>query len=276
MRFQSQNSLGQDPCNITGDLYAACNGNGTITPLTSTQGYYAPDLGTPTPACNCNSVIYSLFAACGLCQGGQAATWTRWITDCNFTYLSQYPYNVPPGTAIPRWAFINVTTLPNETFNVALAESVGQSPEATPVPLSTATTTFSSKPTNTSSGGSNNGGTGNQSTAGIVGGIVGGVVLLIAVVIGVIVGWRRQARVPPKSPQAEETSEHNEIQPPSPTFLPDSANLSYDPYNSPDGRTNSPPPMYEILDTVVNKSSPNEDHRQSLGQYTGLPEPIEV
>ncbi|KAF9790681.1 hypothetical protein BJ322DRAFT_406973 [Thelephora terrestris] len=245
----NQNSLGQDPCTISSILDAACRGEGsyTIPPINSTQNYVPPQLdSTYDLTCDCDTVMYSLYMACTTCQGGVIYSWTKWIAQCTTVYVTQYPHNIAQGTAIPHWAFYDVTTLPTETYNDTVAISVGRNPEATPSPLSTATLktstssrsgsqqTLSSSGSNPTQSGGSSGGT-KVSLAAIVGAAVGGVVLIVcAVVAGIIISRRgrsRQNQRPPLQPlPPQETAEYQKVQPMSPMLSPGAPNL---PYNTP-------------------------------------------
>ena len=76
------NHKGQSPCLVAAYLNGQClsvPAASTVLPLSNIPGfvdYYAPPapgLLEPT-ACSCNTVLYSLLAACGECQGqGQAS-----------------------------------------------------------------------------------------------------------------------------------------------------------------------------------------------------------
>jgi len=113
--------------------------------------------------------------------------------------VAQYPFNIPPVTAIPRWAFINITE--GGSFDVTAAQNVGRDPEALgndPVTLnlsstsssgglSTSTTSSHSSPAVSSSspaplptnGNDLNGATSNGNHVSvIVGGVIAGVVSL--------------------------------------------------------------------------------------------------
>jgi len=137
-----------------------------------------------------------------------------------FTWRSKYPYDIPAGTRIPRWAFINVMSLPGGKYSDAAAMQVGRDPEATP------------EPTTTSSMG-NGRGTSNlkSKTRIIVGGVVGGVVALIilAAFVVLILRRRRKSRVPPDV--QEKSDDHMEHPPPSPTLTPTSTNIRHFAYH---------------------------------------------
>lgn len=264
----NQNSLGQDPCAISSQLDAACRGVGsyTIPPLNSTQNYVPPQKdSTADLTCDCDTVMYSLYMACSTCQGGIIYSWAKYIAQCETVYVTQYPHDVPYGTAVPHWAFYDVTTLPNQTYSDSVAMSVGRNPEATAKVLSTATfgtstTRSGSKSSSTSGSGSNptntstNGGSGSKTPlAAIVGGAVGGVVLIsVAVIAGILISRRKKnsGSQPPLQPLPE-TAEYQKVQPMSPMLSP-GGNLPYNgpppqgmPYNGqpPQGMPYNAPPQ---------------------------------
>jgi len=208
----NQNSLGQNPCVVCSTLEASCRSEGsyTIPPLNSTENYVPPLSSTSGDIqCECNTVIYSLYQACTSCQGAVILSWTSWISQCPYVYVSELPYNVPPGTDVPRWAFINVTSLPNETYSDAVAMSVGRDPEATPNGISTLNARSSTRPsTLPASSPTQTDDTPSDSNAknnigAIVGGVVGSVVPLIvlSVIVALVLHRRRQNGVPPQIQQ---------------------------------------------------------------------------
>jgi len=122
--------------------------------------------------------------ACSTCQGGIAYGWDAWTKQCNTVLISDYSGDIPPGTAIPHWAFYNVTLLANEQFDNINAQTIGRDPEA----MQTAP-----KPSATSRKGKGN----SMKTAAIIGGVVGGIVLLV-VIIAAFFGyrwWRRNRKM---------------------------------------------------------------------------------
>ncbi|KAH7905215.1 hypothetical protein BJ138DRAFT_1118667 [Hygrophoropsis aurantiaca] len=108
------NSMNQSPCQVANDLFAAdpCNQSGVSYPtLNSTpdsQSYYDGPLASNSSACTCNTVIYSLTSACGLCQSGKFLYWSEWTDNCypNNTLYQEWPASIPSGTTIPPWAYL--------------------------------------------------------------------------------------------------------------------------------------------------------------------------
>jgi len=117
----AENSLGQDPCQVTAYLVVPCSPDGpqsdTVKPLVGNSPTYqtpSPPTGSPgviADSCTCSSVLYSTIQACALCQGGQESSWKTWITNCTSsdTSLGFYPVAIPNGTAVPEWAYQNVS-----------------------------------------------------------------------------------------------------------------------------------------------------------------------
>ncbi|KAL4067924.1 hypothetical protein V8B97DRAFT_2021726 [Scleroderma yunnanense] len=201
------NSKTQNPCLIAAYVQGVCSsGQFTVDPLDPNTHYVGPYVDEANP-CECNTITYNLIAACSICQNRTYIAWSSWSTNCTTIYPNVYPENIPSGTAVPNWAYQDVTT--SDLFNVTLAQSVGDAPESTATKAqSTATAVTSSTLTPSTGGGSS--GTVTQSptpsssssksnTGAIVGGAVGGVVGLAA--IAALITWfcvrrRRQAKPP--------------------------------------------------------------------------------
>jgi len=212
--------------------------------------------GTSGLTCECDTVMYSLYMACSNCQGGSIASWTDWIVNCDNVAVAQYPHDIPPGTAVPHWAYCNVTTLPNQTYSDFVAMALGRDPEA--------------KPTS-SSGKKNN-------TGAIAGGVVGGVmVLLVLALVVAFIIRRRKRGGGQQPPHRQETSEDSEGKSPFPDFTENFSPTSADPprnvtYYDPDDPTTFPPPMEEIEspETLVDgHTTPSQGQSQSLS-ITGM------
>jgi len=196
----NQNSLGQGPCTVAADLESSCRSETyEVPPLTSAGDYYIPPQASNAGdlRCECNTVVYSLYEACTSCQGGMVLSWTNWSGVCTNIDIAGLPYSIPSGTAVPHWAFFDVTTLPGETYTDANAMSIGRDPENTPGPngvssVSSGTSTLprpsvnsmsepmspASSPASTPSSSSPNPNGNANSGSSIVGGFVGSVVPL--------------------------------------------------------------------------------------------------
>ncbi|KAI0697523.1 hypothetical protein C8T65DRAFT_832483 [Cerioporus squamosus] len=145
------NSLGQSPCLVTSWLFVPCYGPGNgsfIESLPTDEVYEGPqakDDFDSTP-CDCNTVLYSVFAACGLCQGANIDPWPTYSTNCTKVYIKSYPESIPGGTAVPAWAFLDVTT--NSTFDIGAAMALAS--RDTPDVKSNSTSSVASSSTSTS------------------------------------------------------------------------------------------------------------------------------
>ncbi|RPD62054.1 hypothetical protein L227DRAFT_48266 [Lentinus tigrinus ALCF2SS1-6] len=123
------NTIGQDACLVAAYLFYACNGisEETIPAFDTTFNMYDPLTQQEDLECGCNTVVYSILMACQLCQANityNVLAWTEYAQNCvNKTILS-YPRPVPSGTAIPAWAYQNVTK--SNRFNGSEALDVSQ------------------------------------------------------------------------------------------------------------------------------------------------------
>ncbi|KZP19519.1 hypothetical protein FIBSPDRAFT_932816 [Athelia psychrophila] len=207
------NSLGQNPCLMANLAWGAC-GDPTVPaddyldPLASTPaaaaGFYYPgptkdEVGT----CICNTITYSFFSACSICQNGTSNTWVDYVKNCKNVSIgiSTYPLPVPDNTAFPAWAYLNVTG----GFNAAAAQAAIAGPESTPIPTSTSASSSTSTITATGTGSSSSPSTsaaGNQSltshkssnTGAIAGGVIGGLAFVAALAGLAVYLLRRRAQ----------------------------------------------------------------------------------
>ncbi|PIL23319.1 hypothetical protein GSI_14630 [Ganoderma sinense ZZ0214-1] len=158
-------------------------------------------------------------AACGICQGAGIEPWPTYKVNCTKIYNGTYPESVPGGTAIPAWAFLDVTR--NSTFNVDAAKVLAEqgvpdvtdvssssssaspsSPSSMPSTSSLSTTsliTSTATPLEgTTSGTSTTGSSAHGSNAApLVGGIVGGILGLLLIgtlVLFIVLRHRRRTR----------------------------------------------------------------------------------
>ncbi|KAI0721996.1 hypothetical protein C8T65DRAFT_172407 [Cerioporus squamosus] len=137
-----ENSKGHSPCLVAAYLLVPCVGPVSVPRLDPVQmpAYIGPL--EQTEACGCNSVMYSLLEACQTCQADGSVdllSWLEYSTNCTDPVLLSYPNPIPSGTAIPAWAFQDVTTL--NVFDVAEAELTGDTPESTASPPASTSTT---------------------------------------------------------------------------------------------------------------------------------------
>ncbi|KAI9571579.1 hypothetical protein HD554DRAFT_1790893 [Boletus coccyginus] len=275
------NSKGQNPCVVSAYLDGACYGGPyTIDPLPTGYHYTGPD-ANQTNQCQCSSVTYNTISACGLCQNRTIISWSVWYTNCTTLYPGFFPLDIPTGTAVPQWAFQDVTT--SDLFNVTLAQSVGDIPESTAPnsaqstgsvnPASTvASASLTALPSPTGTGTTSSGSS--SSTAAIVGGVVGGVAGL-ALIAGVVffVMRKKRSQTPPSAHFTAPTSPSG-VYTNTTHFVPQMAQPRlYDP-SDPSTFPASPPPTttrtgssHGIQHTVNYSTS----SMQPSGYYTGLP-----
>lgn len=193
----NKNSLGQDPCAIGSMMDASCRSLGEYTyPSINASEYYLPPRANHSGdlVCDCNTVMYSLYMACALCQEGQIYSWLQWISQCDSVYVAQYPSDIAQGTAVPHWAYDNITSLPNMIFNNTVAMSIGRDPEEIPKQISTvsiggSSTTGMTIPTNTK-----NTSKSGRKVGAIVGGVLGSIVALTTFAIVAFLYIRHRQR----------------------------------------------------------------------------------
>ncbi|KAG8799585.1 hypothetical protein FRC16_004787 [Serendipita sp. 398] len=152
-------------------------------------------------------------SACGSCQMQQIVRWSIWRQNCpsSLVTVSSYPLQIPSGTAVPAWAYLNVTYL--DRFDAAAAQSVLTEPDVTSDLSSTPTSSSSSDPTTTPASTTSNTTTpsasetspvpdspsGKNNIPAIVGGTVGGVVGLGLIACLVLYLMKRDSRKVPAS-----------------------------------------------------------------------------
>ncbi|KAI0716780.1 hypothetical protein C8Q76DRAFT_417415 [Earliella scabrosa] len=228
-----RNSKGQSPCLITAWMSVPCHPNPgwfVSGPLTPGTFYLGPPAGSDVFECQCNTVLYSVYAACAFCQRHTdnlgIANFTLFTENCPAESIrgAVYPENIPDETAIPSWAYLDLL---GDRWNEPAAsdfaargvpESTHSSPPSStssPLPSTEASTSASSQPASTTTGAdsgsptadsSNTGSTSSKSVVGpAVGGAVGGVALVVLVGAGVFLFLRRRrAQAPP--PDLPETA----------------------------------------------------------------------
>jgi hypothetical protein len=248
----NKNSLNQDPCTVGSMLDASCRSLAEYTypPLNASQYYLPPRTNhSGDIMCDCNTVMYSLYMACAACQGGQTYSWAQWVPQCTSVYITQYPIDIAQGTAVPHWAYYNITSLPNQTWNSTVAISVGRDPEQTPKvintvssgasgPKSTITKTGAGGPTGDADGDSK------SNVGAIVGGVVGTVVPLTILAVAVFLYMRHRRQRAQQQPQTQ--------------YMP---NPDEDPYKQRPMSYGVPPPMGHV--PLYNPSDPSTFPPQS-------------
>ncbi|KAF8733698.1 hypothetical protein AX14_003625 [Amanita brunnescens Koide BX004] len=182
------NSLNQDPCAVAQYLGGVCiNGIYQIPPLATNQVYTGPSL-TAANECRCNSVFYSLLSACAICQDGQTMLWDEYDRNCSAVSVGVFPAQIPAGTAVPHWAYIDVTTLGE--FNATLAQQLN-GPESTAGPQPTAASSLTPSSTHSASSSPHD----STIIGPIIGGVVGGVAFLALLSLAVMLLLRRRRQL---------------------------------------------------------------------------------
>ncbi|KIP11633.1 hypothetical protein PHLGIDRAFT_33323 [Phlebiopsis gigantea 11061_1 CR5-6] len=207
------NGRSQSPCLLAAYLDGACLSD----PSQAFVDALAPDhhYTLPTSAaddCYCNTVFYSVMAACSACQDDEFLPYTTWTTNCTNTFLQTFPESVPVGTAIPAWAFLPIEPTDNLwNLTVAKAYAAENTTEITaPSASASGSSPSASSPATSASVGSSASGTPTavaaasskkSNTGAIVGGVVGGVggALLLAAALLLWFRHRRAQRRPPSA-----------------------------------------------------------------------------
>ncbi|KAH9973135.1 hypothetical protein BGW80DRAFT_286847 [Lactifluus volemus] len=198
------NSIGQSPCGVAAFLFSTCNGGSfALQPLP--QGYMYTGPTSHNATCGCSTVLYSVLAACGACQGDTWYIWNDFSTNCTSGKVSasSFPNPVPAGIRVPHWALIDVTI--EGTWDPTQSYNAGGLPEAPPgaiidrgtwistssvVPSSTVTVSTSSSTSSASSS------TGGSSKVGVIaGGVAGGLVAVSAAALILFFLWRRRPQL---------------------------------------------------------------------------------
>ncbi|KAJ7046996.1 hypothetical protein C8F04DRAFT_1062418 [Mycena alexandri] len=139
------NSQKQSPCVVAATLLAVCTGSYEVDALPLQFHYDGPDTQDANQ-CQCNTVVYSLLAECGLCQSRTITMWSLWETNCASVSINSFPLPLPAGLHVPGWAYLDVKTA--DMFNETLALANANVTESTAIPLPSKT---SSVPKSTSS-----------------------------------------------------------------------------------------------------------------------------
>ncbi|TFK79915.1 hypothetical protein K466DRAFT_404726 [Polyporus arcularius HHB13444] len=208
------NSKGQSPCLVAAYLHLPCvqGSNTNVVAMTNPAQFYS----AKNDECQCNMVSYALFEACQNCQfdnGTSVTSYSRYSLNCTTQNIG-YPETIPVGTAVPAWAYQDVTLtdffnltaafivaaekLPDKTASIPAASSASTSSSFT----AATRTTMDSSPTATGSAplppssAATHQGKRSVSVGPVVGGAVGGVLGFI--LLGGIVFFylRRRSRRP--------------------------------------------------------------------------------
>ncbi|KAI0088018.1 hypothetical protein BDY19DRAFT_204883 [Irpex rosettiformis] len=187
------NSRLQNPCLVAAYLQSVCDSD----PATSDIQLLPPDhhyilRKTAASNCTCNTVFYCVMSACTACQARDSLPWSGWSENCTYTFVSQYPKPIPEGTAIPAWAYYNITPL--DRLNLTIAENIAHEnltdSTAIPVPSSTS---FPSLPS-TSPFEDRTNDTKTKNLGAIISGVIGGITLIAIISVTTVI-WRRLRRL---------------------------------------------------------------------------------
>ncbi|KAH8102721.1 hypothetical protein BXZ70DRAFT_1006622 [Cristinia sonorae] len=186
------NSRGQNPCLVTAYLHGPCltdPARATVSRLSAPGHFYiAPKSGRSDGRCRCSTVYYSLLAACAICQNGRSLPWSTWTTNCTAdeVYNEGYPETIPPETAVPSWAYLDVSHTNNFNATAALVEKLANHPEIT---SQTTMESLSSSPSLFPAATSKP-----ASSGPIIRGLIGGLGGLAVSVVVALFGWRWHQR----------------------------------------------------------------------------------
>ncbi|KAJ8588686.1 hypothetical protein M405DRAFT_874248 [Rhizopogon salebrosus TDB-379] len=278
------NTLNQNPCLISSYLASACLsqlGSSEITSSLAALGVTAASPGAMYPGpsadtaneCMCNTVTYSMISACGACQNGTVESWSAYKFNCTMPYYSTFPMNIPNGTVVPHWAYLDVVNAPESSAPVQSTSSIISSTTSVSASLTTSSTaaTASSSPTSTSK----------------TGGVVGGVVI---VAIASVAAWffvrRRRSKIAPSKAFSNTSGNTQSVYSTHPNQFPIMTQqplyvcflsffLGQDPSN-PSTFPATPPAVPPTSSTNIyqNSSIPSRVYSQPSrpGQYSGAPE----
>ncbi|CEL59228.1 hypothetical protein RSOLAG1IB_03161 [Rhizoctonia solani AG-1 IB] len=294
------NSLGQSPCLIASYLGSVCRSDNTwrVPALTGGSVYYTSGSSNK---CICTSVVWSLLAACSLCQELDSSRWAVYSNDCTTADIARpgtYPIAIPPNVTVPNWAYYDFVTSGVFNLNIAQQQS-GPESAAPPGPTNTSTTAASSltsystysstSPVPTSNDPSSS----SPNTGAIVGGVLGGVlgIALLAAIAFIVVRKNRSSKpgphglppsLDPANPALPTTQyagaptsygQYQPVAPNSPT-LTHAAQSYYKPYDPSDPST-FPPDIYSNTTTHPDSVPPLSYSQRSDARpagYNGAPE----
>ncbi|KAF7294790.1 hypothetical protein MIND_01016700 [Mycena indigotica] len=222
----ASNSQKQSPCEVASSLVAVCSGSYEVGALPDGFHYNGPDVATANP-CWCNTVTYSMFSECALCQGRTFVMWSLWEINCKSVTKDAFPNPLPAGLHVPGWAYLDVEAGDqfNETLafaNANITESTAASqPSKTSAPISTSRVTSSAAAATSSASPPAADDSGqaplNQKRINAIGGgVVGGFAALVVVALALFCFHRKrriaqtQGAVLESPTMSEHRPEHND------------------------------------------------------------------
>lgn len=133
------NSQGKTPCEVASSLLATCSDDKTfdVVSLPLGQHYQGPPRVSSANPCQCNTVVFSLMSACGICQGRTALRWSQWSSNCPRVSLGEFPNPIPEGVRVPAWAYLDVKT--SDVFDQFIAQDFVNATESTAIPAPAST-----------------------------------------------------------------------------------------------------------------------------------------
>jgi len=269
------NSKGQNPCLVASYLQSACNnGDWSVVDLPPDTHYTGPTLDEVN-SCQCSTVTYSMISACGICQNRTAEGWDAWSFNCTSEiYPEVFLDNIPSGTAVPAWAYLNVTA--ENVFNPSEAEAEAETNPPESTGTSAPTASASSSPIGPPSSGSNKSSNAGAIAGGIVGGLVG--LGLVAGAIAIFLVRRRRAYRAPSASFGIYGNGANPIRSPPPMsqeyrhpVYGDGVQTSLKLYNPSDPSTHPSSPPAPTIHTTDSGLLP-QGQPGRLGQYNFVPE----
>ncbi|KAF9469206.1 hypothetical protein BDZ94DRAFT_1303706 [Collybia nuda] len=261
----SFNSLKQDPCVIASYLGGACNAAGvTVQPL-DPDGVYIGPRKDAANSCRCSSVFYSLISVCSLCQERKYLHWSQYNENCTTISVGVFIPDIPSGTSVPHYAYLNVTN--SDNFDPEAAQAAIDAPEST----RSSQISTGAPPTPSTNSSSNS----SSSKAGpIAGGVVGGVVF-VALLAATAIWWARRYNTRTINPRQSVTNYRNHDTPTPMSF--NSGPTSVSPFV---GLPSLSPKLYDPSDPSTYPSTPatsavftTQEHQPFLHTSTSLGTP---
>ncbi|KIK71605.1 hypothetical protein GYMLUDRAFT_33783 [Collybiopsis luxurians FD-317 M1] len=267
----SVNSKNQSPCQVAGYLASVCTSDNswTIPSIVPSQFYELPQ--SQAVNCTCSSVYYSTLSACAACQGGIVQPWGTWATNCTPSVFDGfYPYPIPPGTAVPHWAYQLYTN--NDTFNATVAQLLGDSPESS---STSGPTNTQSSPSSATGSSSSSDGKGKSEAGAIAGGVVGGLAFLVIVAIIILLYLRQKRRKAAAKRDRPSIDDDTALTTPTPFLInPRSPSPPMRVYNPSDPSTYPATPSTYRTQSPETLASPTSHYRSlsDATNYTGVAE----